>query len=187
MTSSCWHTFPVPVNQNSLTILRGPADAIYNFALSATLHCIKDLRFCYYIADANDSALTRLTPFDSCSFSVEFASLLVPMHACTADTVLEKIKHIGRPNNVQRPTLVVVRIPCGSLYHGVVNIIGYLQDVQTRTKSSCVLLQDHRDKPLPVNVLRFYSVKVYETSQWRLKQNGEDVYVHETPCHTEKA
>lgn len=58
-------------------------------------------RFCYFVADAYDSEFTQLIPFDSCSFSAEFASLFVPMHASSTDCIVKRIKYIGRPENAQ--------------------------------------------------------------------------------------
>ncbi|XP_022695606.1 uncharacterized protein LOC111264192 [Varroa jacobsoni] len=186
MTSPCWYTYPVPEDRYNLTFLQGPSNIINNIALSATLHCLRYERFCYFVADAYDSEFTQLIPFDSCSFSAEFTSLFVPMHASSTDCIVKRIKYIGRPENAQRASLIVIRIPSQSSFLDLVNILGYLQDVQIRNESTCLLLQDQQDKPLPLNVRNFYSVKVYDAFKWGLRRNGEEIHFQEQSAITKK-
>lgn len=76
-------------------------------------------------------------------------------------------------NDPQRPSLIVVSAGRNRSLHGVVDIIGHLQDTQIRLKTSCVILQDSRGNPLPRNVVGYYNLKVYDAFKWGIRCGDE--------------
>lgn len=73
----------------------------------------------------------------------------------------------------QRPELIVVCLPTQGTFHGIVNIIGYLQDVQLRLHPHCILVQSNDAKVLPTKVLKFYKINQYEAFEWGLRGDNE--------------
>lgn len=129
-------------------------------------------RICCYIGNSRES-FGSLTALDKCAFDADAYDFLIPKDAESAEATIRRLQEVERKTS---PALVVVEVPQRCPPYGIVNILGYLQDLQIRLKSTCVLLigLPRSDSVITERLAKYYKLTTYRASRWDLKTLGGD-------------
>lgn len=89
---------------------------------------------------------------------------------------VQRLQEVDRKTN---PALVIVEVPENCSPYGIVNILGYMQDLRIRLKMTCLVLVNESEvnSLLSERLLDFYKLTVYEAFRWGLKSKSGEAAV----------